>query len=84
MGMSLKEFLIVAGIVAAIVWVSMVRSSMERNTARFMRKLNAPRSGEGFGWKGLLLAFVLGIACCGLLALVVLRIWNTFHATSAL
>ena len=80
MTIGFREILIILGIVGMMIWMRMVRISMEENTTHFFRKLKAPQgSGDGFGWRGLLIAFLVGIAlCCGF-AFVVLRIWVFYH-----
>ncbi len=75
----IKEFLVIAGIVAFMIWIRMFRESMEKTTSTFMLKLKGPKSGGGgFGWRGLLLAFVVGIAACAGLILLILRLWQFY------
>ena len=76
----IKEFLVILGIIAFMVWLRMFRTTMEENTTEFIKKLKAPESGGmGFGWRGLLAAFFLGILfCCGF-AFLLLRIWDFYH-----
>lgn len=75
-----KEILIIVGIVAFMIWIKMFRTSMEENTSEFFKKLKGPsEGGSGFGWRGLLLAFVIGIAVCVAFAVVVIRLWNFYQ-----
>lgn len=83
MSIGLKELLLLCAIIGGLVWVSMVRSNMEQKTARFMHKLKGPTHGDGFGWRGLLIAFILGITFCCLFAVIVLRIWTFYNPASA-
>lgn len=75
-----KEILIILGIVAFMIWLKMFRTSMEQNTTQFFKKLKAPaEGGSGFGWRGLLIAFLVGIGVCIGFAVVVIRLWNFYH-----
>lgn len=80
----IKEILVIVGIIAFMVWVRMFRTTVEKNTSDFFKKLKAPDDGgRGFGWRGLVVAFVLGVAlCCGF-AVIVLRLWNFYHPVGA-
>lgn len=75
-----KEILVIAAIVGGLVWMRLFRTTMDRETVKFFQKLKGPEHGEGFGWKGLLIAFVAGLIFCCTFALIVLRIWGLYHA----
>ncbi len=75
-----KEILIIVGIVGFMIWMKMFRASMEENTTQFFKKLKGPYDGgKGFGWRGLLIAFLVGIGVCIGLAVVVIRLWSFYH-----
>ena len=85
MTIGFKEICIILGIVGVMIWMRMIRTAAEENTTQFFRKLKGPQGGGlGFGWRGLLIAFFVGIAlCCGF-ALVVLRIWIYYHPDASI
>ena len=74
-----KEILVIGGIIGALVWVRMFRTTMDQKTAKFFRKLKGPDEGNGFGWKGLLVAFLVGMVCCSFVAFVLFRVWSYYH-----
>ena len=75
-----KEILIIVGIVGFMIWMKMFRASMEENTTQFFKKLKGPADGgRGFGWRGLLIAFLVGIGVCIGFAVVVIRLWSFYH-----
>lgn len=80
----IKELFVLAGIIAFMVWIRMFRTALETNTSTFFKKLSGPDSGgRGFGWRGILAAFVVGIICCCVFAVIVLRIWVFYHPVGA-
>ncbi len=85
MTIGFREFCIIVGIVGVMIWMRMLRTSVEENTTQFFRKLKGPQGdGGGFGWRGLLISFFVGIAlCCGF-AFVVLRIWIFYHPAATM
>jgi len=60
----------------------MFRDTVDQKTVQFARKLRGPENGTGFGWKGLLVAFILGMVCCCTLAVLMFRVWMLFHPGS--
>lgn len=78
LSVSFKEIILVVAIIGALIWMRAFRTSMETQTERFFLKLKGPDYGPGFGWRGMLAAFVLGIVCCTLLAVVSYRLWSWY------
>lgn len=74
-----KEILVIAAIIGALIWMRMFRTKMDQETTNFFRKLKGAKDGQGFGWKGLLIAFLVGIICCWTFGLMVFRIWSYYH-----
>lgn len=84
MSIGFKELLLILALVGGLIWMRSARVKMDQETEKFFHKLKGPESGgQGFGWRGLLVAFVLGLVCCCVFALVVLRIWAYYHPTAA-
>lgn len=76
---SIKEILIIGGIIGALIWMRMARESVEVGTDVFMRKLRGPSPGRsGFGWRGLVVAFVVGIVACCAFGYILLRLSTLF------
>ena len=77
---SIKEILILAAIIGAMIWMRMARETVEASTHQFVKKLRGPGSGRtGFGWRGIVVAFVVGIVFCCLFAYVVYRLALMFQ-----
>lgn len=77
---SIKELLIIAAIIGAMVWMRMARETMESTTSEFVKKLRGPGPGRpGFGWRGLVVAFVVGIASCCAFGYIIFRVVSLFH-----
>lgn len=77
-----KEILIIATLVGGLVWLRMFRTTMDRETTKFFRKLKDPNGAGGFGWKGLLIAFIVGMVCCCTVGLLIFRVWSYYHPQS--
>ena len=78
MSIGFKELILILAIIGALLWVRMFRTRLEGKTAEFMYKPQGPKGG-GFGWKGLLVAFLIGMVCCCAGAFMVFRIWLYYH-----
>ena len=77
---SIKEILILAAIIGAMIWMRMARETVEATTNQFVKKLRGPSlGGTGFGWRGIVVAFVVGIVCCCLFGYIVYRIVSMFQ-----
>ena len=77
---SIKEILILAAIIGAMIWMRMARETVEASTNEFVKKLRGPSLGRpGFGWRGIIIAFVVGMACCCAFGYVVFRIIALFQ-----
>lgn len=74
-----KEILVIAALIGGLVWLRMFRNTMDQGTAKFFKKLKGPEGGGGFGWKGMLMAFLVGMICCCLMALLIFRVWSYYH-----
>ena len=74
-----KEILVILAIIGAMVWMRMFRTTMDRETTRFFKKLKGPEAGGGFGWRGILVAFLVGMVCCCIVAVILFRVWNYYQ-----
>lgn len=80
LSISVKEILILAAIIGAMIWMRMARETVEASTNHFVKKLRGPSAGRsGFGWRGLLVAFVVGIASCCAFGYIVYRIISLIY-----
>ena len=78
---SIKEILILAAIIGAMIWMRMAREPVEATTNQFVKKLRGPSPGrDGFGWRGIVVAFLVGIVACSLFGYIVYRIVAMFQA----
>lgn len=77
---SFKEILLIGAIIGGMIWMRMARETMEASTSNFVKKLKGPDGyGQGFGWRGIVVAFVVGIVSCCAFGYVVFRIVALFH-----
>lgn len=77
---SVKEILILAAIIGGMIWMRMARETVEASTNEFVKKLRGPSLGRpGFGWRGLIIAFVVGMACCCALGYIIFRLVALFR-----
>lgn len=77
---SIKEILILAAIIGAMIWMRMARETVEATTHQFVKKLRGPSAGRtGFGWRGIVVAFVVGIVSCCAFGYIVYRIVSMFE-----
>jgi len=76
---SFKEILIIGALIGGLIWMRAFRNTMDRETVKFFKKLKGPKSGEGFGWRGVLVAFLVGMVCCCLGAFMIFRVWSYFQ-----
>lgn len=77
---SIKEILILAAIIGALIWMRMARETVEATTNQFVKKLRGPSPGRsGFGWRGIVVAFVVGIVSCCVFGYIVYRIVSMFQ-----
>ncbi len=77
---SVKEILILAAIIGGMIWMRMARETVEATTNEFVKKLRGPSPGRpGFGWRGLIIAFVVGMACCCALGYIIFRLVTLFR-----
>ena len=77
---SVKEILILAAIIGGMIWMRMARETVEATTNEFVKKLRGPSLGRpGFGWRGLIIAFVVGMACCCALGYIIFRLVTLFR-----
>jgi hypothetical protein len=75
-----KELLLIGALIGGLIWMRMFRARMDQATEQFFHRLKAPDAGgTGFGWRGLAVAFVLGLACCGGVLLVLCRVWSWYQ-----
>ena len=77
-----KEILVIVAIIGALLWMRMFRNTMDRETTRFFHKLKGPEGGGGFGWRGILVAFVVGMVACCAMGYFIFRIWTFYHRAS--
>lgn len=77
---SIKEILLLAAIIGGMIWMRMARETMEATTSQFVKKLRGPASGRpGFGWRGLVVAFVIGIVSCCAFGYIVFRVLSLYQ-----
>lgn len=83
LSINFKEILLLGAIIGGMIWMRMARETLEVTTTQFVRKLKGPDGGRpGFGWRGLVVAFVVGIVSCCAFGYIVLRIVSLFQAGS--
>ena len=79
---SIKEILILAAIIGGMIWMRMARETVEASTNEFVKKLRGPSPGRpGFGWRGLIIAFLVGMTCCCALGYMIFRIIVLYQGT---
>lgn len=83
LSISVKEILILAAIIGGMIWMRMARETVEASTNEFVKKLRGPSPGRtGFGWRGLIIAFVVGMASCCALGYLIFRAIVLFQGQS--
>ena len=81
---SFKEILLIGAIIGGMIWMRMAQETLEASTSNFVKKLKGPgRHGPGFGWRGLIVAFVVGIVSCCAFGYVVFRIVSLFYGRTS-
>lgn len=77
---SVKEILILAAIIGGMIWMRMARETVEASTNEFVKKLRGPGPGRpGFGWRGIIVAFVVGMLCCCAFGYILMRVFSMFQ-----